>query len=72
MPFTAAILASILGYVWLIEPVAPRSAVLAPVAAIVVLTVAVRANHSGCLETSPEVPGFKRSRGGRLSACDGT
>ncbi len=38
MPFTAAILASILGYVWLIEPVAPRSAVLAPVAAIVVLT----------------------------------
>jgi membrane protease YdiL (CAAX protease family) len=38
MPFTAAILACILAYVWLIEPVAPRSAVLGPVADVVVLT----------------------------------
>lgn len=39
MPFTAAILACILVYVWLIEPVVPRSAVLVPAAVVVILTV---------------------------------
>ena len=39
MPFAAAILACILVYVWLVEPVVGRTAVLFPAAVVVVLTV---------------------------------
>ena len=39
MPFTAAIMACVLGYVWIIEPNVPRSAVVVPAAILVVLTV---------------------------------
>jgi membrane protease YdiL (CAAX protease family) len=38
MPFTVAILAGILLYVWLIEPNVPRGAVLIPAAFVVILT----------------------------------
>ena len=38
MPFTATILACILGYVWLIEPYVPRSAVLVVAGIVVILT----------------------------------
>jgi membrane protease YdiL (CAAX protease family) len=38
VPFTLAIVASVLAYVWLIEPNVARSAVLVPAAVIVVLT----------------------------------
>lgn len=39
VPFTTAILASILAYVWLVEPALARGVVAAPVAIVVVLTV---------------------------------
>jgi membrane protease YdiL (CAAX protease family) len=38
VPFTLATMASVLVYVWFVEPRTPRSAVLAPAAALVVLT----------------------------------
>ena len=38
MPFTGAIVAWILGYVWLVEPYVSRRAVLIPVAVVVILT----------------------------------
>ena len=38
MPFTAAIMACVLGYVWIIEPKVPRSAVIVPAVVLVVLT----------------------------------
>src|SRR6185503_5907458 len=37
-PFTAAIMACVLSYVWIIEPRVPRSAVLVPAAVLVILT----------------------------------
>jgi membrane protease YdiL (CAAX protease family) len=37
VPFTSAILGSVLAYIWLIEPHVPRSAVLAPAAVLIVL-----------------------------------
>ena len=45
MPFTVGILACILGYVWLIEPSVPRSAVLVPGAVTVILTTWHAARH---------------------------
>ncbi len=39
MPFTAAIMACVLTYVWIIEPNVSRSAVLVPAAVVVILTV---------------------------------
>jgi membrane protease YdiL (CAAX protease family) len=38
MPFTAAIMACVFAYVWIIEPKVPRSAVLVPAAVLVILT----------------------------------
>ena len=38
MPFTLATIASVLVFVWVLEPRTPRSAVLAPAAALVILT----------------------------------
>ena len=38
MPFTAAIIACVLSYVWIIEPRVSRSAVLVPAAVLVILT----------------------------------
>jgi membrane protease YdiL (CAAX protease family) len=38
VPFSVSVLASILAYVWLIEPNVARSAVLIPVAVVVILT----------------------------------
>jgi membrane protease YdiL (CAAX protease family) len=38
MPFTAAIMACVLAYVWIIEPNVSRSAVLVPAAVLVILT----------------------------------
>jgi membrane protease YdiL (CAAX protease family) len=38
MPFTTAIMACVLAYVWIIEPTVSRSAVIVPVAVLVVLT----------------------------------
>ena len=38
MPFTTAILACILVYVWFVEPNVPRSAVLVPAVVVVILT----------------------------------
>ena len=39
MPFTAAIVACILGYVWLVEPYVSRRTVLIPVAIVLILTI---------------------------------
>jgi membrane protease YdiL (CAAX protease family) len=38
MPFTTAIMACVMTYVWIIEPNVSRNAVLVPVAAVVILT----------------------------------
>ena len=38
MPFTAAIMACVLVYVWLVEPYVPRSAVFIPAAVVVIFT----------------------------------
>lgn len=60
MPFTAAILAIVLSYTWVIDPVTPRAFVIGPMAAVAALAVwhAFRAREWG-LERSAFFPALR-------------
>lgn len=69
MPFTGAILASILVYVWVVEPYVPRSTVLVPAGIVLLLTVWHNARHGGWGFSLPAVvPGLWRALAVTLAA----
>lgn len=69
MPFTTATLGCILGYVWLVEPHAPREAVFVPAILVLVLTIWHNARRGEWgLAGSAFLPGLWRTLGVTLAA----